>query len=345
MKVGIAVGGSLQEVVALAGRAEATGLESIWLAELDHSAFVQAAAAISATSRIGVGTAVALAFPRSPTVTAMTAWDLDELSGDRFMLGLGPQVKRVLEARFSVRVDKPAPQMREYVRAVRTIWAANRGESVVHQGEFYKITMPTFHGPPRPERRDTPILLAAVGPVLSRVCGEVADGLIGHPLASPRFLREAVWPAVLAGLDLAGRPGGACPITAMPMVSIGDDEDAARRAARLQIAFYATTPSYKPILALHDRGALPRDLRRAFVERDRDRMASLIDDELLDSIAIAGRPDEAPDRLRAWEGVADRVILGVPWYGMDAGRQRQAIEAALELGARVAAERPAVPSR
>ncbi len=334
MRVGLAIGGSLQEVAALAGRAEAAGLESVWLAELDHSAFVQAAAAISATTRIAVGTGVALAFPRSPTITAMTAWDLDEMSGDRFMLGLGPQVKRVLEARFSVRVEKPAPQMREYVQAVRTIWAANRGESVVHEGETYKITMPTFHGQPRPERRDTPILLAAVGPVLSRVSGEVADGLLGHPLASPRYLREAVATAIAAGLERSGRPGGACPITAMPMVSIGDDEVAARRAARLQIAFYATTPSCKPILALHNRAALPRDLRRAFVNRDTDRMADLIDDELLDAIAIAGRPDEAVDRLRAWEGVAERVVLGVPWYGMPADRQRDAIEAALDLGAR-----------
>jgi probable F420-dependent oxidoreductase len=337
MRVGVTIGGSLKEVASLAGRAEAAGLESVWLAELDHSAFVQAAAAVSATTRIGVGTAIALAFPRSPTITAMTAWDLDEMSGDRFMLGLGPQVKRILEARFSVRVEKPAPQMREYVQAIRTIWAANRGESVVHEGETYRITMPTFHGPPRPERRDTPILLAAVGPVLSRVCGEVADGLLGHPLASPRYLREAVAPAIAAGLERSVRPGGACPITAMAMVSIGDDEVAARRAARLQIAFYATTPSYKPILALHDRAALPRDLRRAFVNRDTDRMADLIDDELLDAIAIAGRPDEALDRLSAWEGVAQRVVLGVPWYGMAPDRQRDAIEAALDLGARVAA--------
>jgi probable F420-dependent oxidoreductase len=335
MKVGIAIGGHLREVSTLAGQAESAGLESVWLAELDRTALVQAAAAISATTKIGVGTAVALAFPRSPTVTAMTAWDLDEMSGDRFMLGLGPQVKRVLEARFSVRVDKPAPQMREYVQAVRTVWAANRGEAVVHEGEIYRITMPTFHGPPRPERRDTPILLAAVGPAMSRVCGEVADGLLGHPLASPRYLREAVRPSIDAGLERSGRPSGACPISAMALVSIGDDADEARRAARLQIAFYATTPSYKPILELHGRAALPRNLRRAFVNRDLSRMADLIDDELLDAIAIAGRPDEAADRLRAWEGVAERVVLGVPWYGMDPGRQREAIAAALEFGARV----------
>jgi probable F420-dependent oxidoreductase len=335
MRVGIAIGGSLQEVASLAGRAEAAGIESVWVAEIDRSAFVQAAAAIAATSRIGVGTAVALAFPRSPTVTAMTAWDLDEMSGNRFTLGLGPQVKRVLEARFSVKVERPAPQMREYVAALRTIWAANRGEPVTHEGEAYRITMPTFHGPLRPERRDTPILLAAVGPVMSRVCGEVANGLLGHPLASPRYLREAVRPQIDAGLERAGRPSDACPISATLLVSLGDDADAARRAARLQIAFYATTPSYKPILELHGRGALPRDLRRAFVNHDRGLMASLIDDELLDAIAIAGRPDEAPDRLRAWQGVADQAILGVPWYGIDRGRQREAIDAALELAARV----------
>jgi probable F420-dependent oxidoreductase len=339
MKIGIAVGGSLADVAGLARGAEKAGLESVWVAELDRSAFVQASAAIASTSTIGVGTAVALAFPRSPTVTAMTAWDLDELSGDRFMLGLGPQVKRVLEARFSVRVDKPAPQMREYVRAIRTVWAANRGEKVRFDGEAYRITLPTFHGPARPERRDTPVMLAAVGPVLSRVAGEVADGLLGHPLASPCYLREAVAPRIAAGLAAAGRAADACPVSAMPLVSIGEDPDEARRAARLQIAFYATTPSYKAILALHDRAALPRDLRRAFVEGDRRRMADLVDDELLDAIAIAGRPDEALDRLAAWSGIADRVILGVPWYGMDAARQRVAIEAALELGARAVGSR------
>jgi probable F420-dependent oxidoreductase len=340
MKVGIAVGGAPGEVAALAARAEAAGLESVWVAEIERSAFVAAAAAIAATSRIGVGTAVALAFPRSPTVTAMTAWDLDEMSGDRFKLGLGPQVKRILEARFSVRVDHPAPQMREYVQAVRTVWAANRGQAVTYQGEHYRITMPTFHGLPRPERRDPPILLAAVGPVMARLAGEVADGVLGHPLASPLYLRQVVAPAVAAGAQRAGRDPGACPASAMVLVSLGPDARAARDAARLQIAFYATTPSYKAILELHDRQALPRELRRAFVSGDHARMASLIDDELLDAIAIAGRPQEAADRLAAWKGVAERVILGLPWYGLDTARQSEAMEAALEFGARVARRGP-----
>jgi alkanesulfonate monooxygenase SsuD/methylene tetrahydromethanopterin reductase-like flavin-dependent oxidoreductase (luciferase family) len=340
MEIGLAVAGNLQDVAALASRAEAAGIESVWLAELDRSALRAGRSAISATSRIGVGTAVALAFPRSPTVTAMTAWDLDEMSGDRFMLGLrpagqaghgGPLLSASGEAGPAdarVRAGRPNRLGRQPRRARG---ARRRG---------YRITMPTFHGPLRPERRDTPILMAAVGPVMSRVCGEVANGLLG-PSARVAALpaRSRSGRQIDAGLKRAGRPSDACPITAMALVSIGDDAAAARRAARLQIAFYATTPSYKPILEMHGRGALPRDLRRAFVNRDPDRMAELIDDELLDAIAVAGRPDEAPDRLRAWEGVADRVVLGVPWYGMDRILQSDAISAALDLGSRVTAAR------
>ncbi|HEX8939699.1 MAG TPA: TIGR03617 family F420-dependent LLM class oxidoreductase [Candidatus Limnocylindrales bacterium] len=330
MRLGLGLGGPLRGLAGLARLAEEAGFESAWLTELDHSGFVAAQTCLAATDGIVVGTAVALAFPRSPTITALTAWDLDELSGERFVLGLGPQVRRVMEARFSVPYDRPAARLAEYVRAVRTVWAANRGAAVTHEGEFYRITMPTFHGPPRPERRDVPILLAAVGPVMSRTCGEVADGLLGHPLASPRYLAEIVGPAVADGLARTGRPSGACPITAAAIVSVGDDPDAARRAARLQLAFYATTPSYRGILELHGRGALQGELRRAFVRRDADAMAALIDDELLDAIAVAGRPDEARDRLRAWDGAAERVIVGPPWYGLGEGRAREAVEAVVD---------------
>ncbi len=343
MKLGLGIGGPLPGLGALAGRAEAAGFESVWLAELDHSAFAQAGAVIGAgtTSRLLVGTAVALAFPRSPTITAMTAWDLDELSGGRFLLGLGPQVRRVMESRFSVAYDHPAERLAEYVRAVRTIWAANRGERVTHEGEHYRITMPTFHGRPQPDRRDVPILLAAVGPVMARTCGEVADGLVGHPLASRRYLRERIMPAVEKGLELAGRPADACPMTASLLVSIGEDADEARRAARIQLAFYATTPSYRPILELHDRGDRYGDLRRAFVRSDMRAMAELIDDEFLDAVAIAGTPDEARDRLREWDVPVERAILAIPWYRIDPGREREQLDALLELGRSISGSTPA----
>lgn len=330
MRLALGVAAEPASIAERARRAEAAGFESVWVAELEHSAFVEAGAAIAATTRIRVGTGVALAFPRSPTITAMEAAGLAELSGDRFLLGLGSQVRRVMEGRFSVPFDRPAARLAEYVAAVRTVWAAGRGEAVTHDGAFYRIDLPTFHRPARPDRPDPPVLLAAVGPVMSRTAGLVADGLIGHPLASPAWLRETVAPAVAEGLAASGRAPGACPITASPLVAIAEDTDAARRAARLQLAFYATTRTYAGILRRHDREPVIREVRRAFVRRDRERMIAAIDDELLDAVAIAGRPDEARDRLQAWAGIADRAILAPPWYGVDEGFGRELSDAIVD---------------
>jgi probable F420-dependent oxidoreductase len=266
----------------------------------------------------------------------MTAWDLDELSGGRFVLGLGSQVKGVMERRFSVAFEHPAPKLREYAEVLRTVWAANRGERVVHDGRFYTVTMPAFHGAAEPERRDVPIYLAAVGEVMSTVAGEVADGVIAHPLASPRYIAEVMRPAIAAGARRAGRDPASCAVTASPMVAIADDPDRARRAAKLQIAFYATTRTYAAILALHGRADLIPELRTAFDAGDQDRMVELVDDELCDAIAAAGRADEVRDRLRSWEDVADRVVVGGPWYGVDAGEKAENERAILETFARPA---------
>src|SRR5918998_157139 len=165
--VGIVVGGPMGTIGDLARLAEDGGYESVWVAETGFSAYVQAALACDATTSVRVGTNIALASPRSPTITAMTARDLQELSGGRFILGLGSQVKRVNEKRFSTPFEHPAPKMREYAQAVRTVWAANRGYDVTYEGRFYNVTMPTFHGTPQPERRDVPIYFAAVGKVMA----------------------------------------------------------------------------------------------------------------------------------------------------------------------------------
>lgn len=345
--LGVGIGGSMSDVVRLAREVEAAGFESAWVAELERSAFVQSAAALAATSALRVGTAVALAFPRSPTTTAMEARDLAELSGGRFLLGLGTQVKRVVEARYSVAFDRPAARLEEYARAVRTVWAAGRGETVTHEGLFYRITMPTFGtvaarrgtSDDSPTPSDPPILFAAVGPLLSRAAGRVADGLVGHPLASPRYLAEAVSPAIAAGLADAGRPSDACPISASVMVAIADDEEVARREAKRQIAFYATTPSYRPILRMHGREAIYGDLRRAFVRRDLAAMERLVDDELCDAIAAAGDVATVRDRLAAWGDVAVRLILAGPWYGVPRTRTVENTSAIVDaFGRRTAAD-------
>jgi probable F420-dependent oxidoreductase len=301
----------------MAKMVEDAGFESCWSAETSNTAFITAASAIHHTSRVNVGTSIALAFPRSPTITAMTAWDLDELSDGRFILGLGTQVKRVNENRFSVTFEHPAPKMKEYVEVIRTVWAANRGEAVKHEGRFYNVTMPTFHGRPQPHRRNVPIYLAAVGPIMARTCGEVADGLLAHPLASPLYLKEVVRPAIAEGAQRAGRKPEECNLTTDWMISISDNADLARREVKLQLAFYATTRTYLPILELHGREHIVPDLRSAFEAKDKDRMIELIDDELLDQMALTGKPEEVRAKAHAWakDAGVDRLMCAGPWYG------------------------------
>lgn len=330
MDYGIGIGGPMTMVGPLAKMVEEAGFESCWTGETVSSAFVQASVAIQATSTINVGTSIALAFPRSPTITAMTAWDLDELSGGRFIVGLGTQVKRVNENRFSVPFEHPAPKLKEYARAMRVVWAANRGEDVAHEGRFYRITMPTFHGQPQPHRRDVPIYFAAVGEVMARACGEIADGLLGHPLASTRYLREVIRPAIDEGAARAGRKAEECNLTASPLVSISDDVELARREAKLQIAFYATTRTYAAILHLHGRDHIIGDLRSAFDARDKQRMIDLIDDDFCDAIAAVGSREEVKDKVKVWEGIADRVLVAGPWYGPKPERMLENYHALVE---------------
>jgi probable F420-dependent oxidoreductase len=331
MDYGIGVGGPMSMIGPMAKMVEDAGFESCWAAETTNTAFVQSSVAIQQTSKINVGSAIALAFPRSPTIAAMTAWDLDELSGGRFICGLGTQVKRVNQNRFSVKFEHPAPKIKEYAQAMRTIWAANRGEDVVFEGRFYNITMPTFHGEPQPDRRDVPIYFAAVNELMSRICGEVADGLIGHPIASPKYLEEVVRPAIEDGAEWAGRKPEECNLTASPLISVSDDVDLARRELKLQIAFYATTRTYTRILATHGRERLVPELRGAFEMRDKERMADLIDDEFCDEVAIAGTADEVKDKIKLWEPVADRAIVSGPWYGPSRERMMENYMALVEI--------------
>lgn len=335
MDYGIGIGGPMSMIGPMAKMVEDAGFESCWAAETTTTAFVAASIAIQQTSKIKVGTAIALAFPRSPTITAMETSDLDELSGGRFIIGLGSQVKRVNEERFSVPFEHPVPKLKEYAHVMRTVWAANRGDDVKFEGRFYTVTRPTFGGLRQPPPRDVPIYFAAVGRIMSRACGEVADGLLGHPLASPRYLAEVVKPAIAEGAGRAGRKPDECNLTASPMISISDDVDLARKEVKQQIAFYATTRTYTPILELHGKAHIVPELRAAFEIKDKEKMASLIDDELCDAIAVAGSPDEARDRVQQWDGIADRLMVAGPWWGPSPGRMMENYQALVEtFGAR-----------
>lgn len=304
----------MSTVADLARLAEDGGYESVWVAETAYSAFVQAALVADATSTIKVGTNIALAFPRSPTITAMTARDLGELSGDRFILGLGSQVKRVNEERFSVAFEHPAPKMAEYVEAVRAVLRTFGGEKVNHVGRFYNVTMNPFPG--AGPVGDIPVYVAAVNSKMVEASGRVADGVLGHPLTSPKYISEVVRPALERGAKEAGRDPSEINLTNSVILQLNDDREQARFEAALQIAFYATTRTYTPVLALHGFDDLVPPLREAFGSGDLGEMAKLAL-PMVDTYAIAGPEDECRARLAEFDGIIDRVVIGGAWVGPD----------------------------
>jgi probable F420-dependent oxidoreductase len=313
MDLGVVIGGDLRGQPELAKQVEDAGFESVWVAETARSAFVQAAMASSATSRVTVGTDIALAFPRSPTITAMTARDLAELSGGRFVLGLGTQVKRVNEQRFGVAFEHPAPKIAEAVEAIRAVLRTFGGQPVDHRGRFYTITMPPFPGA-GPAPGGVPIYLAAVNRLMVETAGRVADGVLGHPMTSPKYMRDVLRPAVEEGAEAAGRDPGDVNVSTGVILQVSKDRDKARWEAALQIGFYATTRTYRPVLAFHGFEELVEPLREAHGRGDFAALAHVAM-PMVDTFAVAGHPDECRERIAAFEGLADRVILGGAWVG------------------------------
>jgi probable F420-dependent oxidoreductase len=313
VKVGVVVGGDLGLLGDLACEVEAAGFESVWCAETARSAFVQAAVVCAATMRVTVGTDIALAFPRSPTITAMAARDLAELSGGRFLLGLGTQVKRVNEQRFGIPFEHPAPKVAEAVHVIRDVLGTFEGKPIDHRGRFYAITMPPFPGA-GPAPGGVPIYLAAVNRVMAETAGRCADGVLGHPMTSPAWIREVLRPAIERGAKEAGRDPGEVNVTTGVILAVSGDRQQARREAALQIAFYATTRTYRPVLELHGFQDRLEPLRRAFVRKDFADMTEIAL-PMVDLLAVAGNEEECRERLAGFDGLVDRVILGGAWIG------------------------------
>jgi len=224
------VGCPLERAAETARKAEAAGFDGVWVTEVANDPFLTLAVGLQATSRLEMGTAIALAFVRSPMVTALSSWELQRASGGRFRLGLGPQVKAHNERRFSVPFDKPAARLVEQVRALRAIWAAFAGEAPLDfHGEFYRFDLLTeFFNPGPIDAPRPPVYLAAVNPYSFRLAGEVADGVHVHPLHTVRYLAEVARPALAQGLARAGRPPGAVDVSAQVMVIAGSGEERRR---------------------------------------------------------------------------------------------------------------------
>lgn len=304
---------NMLEMPRLARAAEDVGFACAWTSETQHDPFLPLALAAEHTTRIRLGTAIAVAFARSPTILAQTAWDLQRASRGRFILGLGTQVKAHIERRFGMTWEAPAPKLREMILAIRALWRAWQGDgSINFRGEFYKLTLMTpFFNPGPIEHPDIPIFIAGVNEHLCRVAGEVCQGFHVHPFHTVEYIRQVVLPNIAQGAALTKRTRADLELSSTIFVAT---DDAEQEAVRAQIAFYASTPSYKSVLDVHGWGEINKKLGRLAARQRWDEMPALVSDELLHAVAIIAPPEEIPARIHArYDGVLDRVALYLPF--------------------------------
>jgi probable F420-dependent oxidoreductase len=320
MKIDVALRNyQLPDVLRFAAKVESIGYDCLWTSETQHDPFLPLGVAATGTTKMKLGTAIAVAFPRSPMITAHTAWDLQKSSGGSLLLGLGTQVRAHNERRFSVKFESPGPKLREVVLALRAIWDCwQNGTKLDFKGEFYNFNLMTpFFNPGPIEYPEIPIYIAGVNEYMCRMAGEVCDGLHVHPLHTAKYLREYVQPAVNEGLRKSGRARDQFTYATANFVIVGDTEEERVKnteAVRQQIAFYASTRTYEPILATHGwEGILP-ELHQKSMSGDWGGMARLITDEMLDEIAVSGTYEEIGRKLRErYSGLLDRVSLYQPY--------------------------------
>ena len=299
-------------------RAEVVGYDAMWTGEVAHDPLLPLAAAASATTRIQLGTSIAVAFARSPMSLAHQAWDLAEASRGRFILGLGAQVKAHIERRFSMPWHHPVSQMREYIQALRAIFAAWQEDApLAFEGEYYSHTLmtPVFNPGPLPEGHQPSIALAAVGEGLTRLAGEACDGVFLHAFSHSRYIDQVTLPALEEGA--ARTPGKERPwIVSGTFFVVGDTEEelaASEARARKQLAFYASTPAYIEVLRLLGQEELQRALLPMSKQGRWDEMAELMEPSIADHFLLRGTLEELPEQIvDRFGGRADRIFPYFP---------------------------------
>jgi probable F420-dependent oxidoreductase len=322
----VTLGSPLTRVAAEVARAEGEGYDAWLTGETAHDPLLTCTLAAEHSRRVQVGTAIAVAFPRSPMHVAYAGHDLQALSEGRFVLGLGSQVKAHVEKRFSSTWSRPAARMREFVLALRTIWDAwERGERLRYEGEIYRHTLMTpFFAPAPHGLGPPPVWLAAVGPRMTEVAGEVADGLLCHGFTTDRYLTEVTLPTLEQGARHAGKRRGDLEVSLPVFVVTGDDEQEwaeVEAGVRAQIAFYGSTPAYRSVLDLHGWGRLHERLHELSRAGDWDAMTAAVDDEVLHTFAVVAEPHEVGAAIvDRYAGLIDRLSLytsyrfvGEPW--------------------------------
>lgn len=298
----------------IAKAAEEMGFAALWVTETMHDPFLPGALIAEHTQRLHFGTAVAVAFARSPATLAYTAWDLAQASAGRFILGLGTQVKAHIERRFGMPwPESVVGKFREQIAAIRAFWHSwQNGEPLNFRGEHYKLTlMSPFFNPGPIEHPDIPVYIAGVNTGLARLSGEVCQGFLVHPLHTPRYLQEIILPAIAEG---AGRAGRRRQDVKMAVTAFAATTPEEIFFVRSQIAFYASTPSYRPLMALHSWESTAEQLSSLAARGKWSEMGVLISDEMLETFAVVVAPADLPAALaRRYEGLADRLSLYLPF--------------------------------
>ena len=310
-----AIGDTPADLAEQASAAEAAGIDCVWTPELFRSSVTQAAYLAAKTERIDVATGIAWAFTRSPFILAVTALDVDEMSGGRFRLGLGAGVKRLNETWHNADYGKPAPHLREAIEATRLIMqGAGKGEPIRYEGTYYDIDIKGWIRPHKAVRDRVPIYTAAMQEGMCRMAGDVADGVIGHPMCPPRWVDEVMLPNVEVGLSRSGRQRPDIDFIPTVCCAIDDDEKRALDAARRTIAFYATVRTYKPLWEMHGFADVAAAAGDAFRRGDLAAVPEQIPDEMVDAYTAAGPLDKVRSRVEEAAERGDGVWLTPPTY-------------------------------
>jgi probable F420-dependent oxidoreductase len=304
----------LTAVPEIARQAEAFGFDALWSTETMHDALLPGPLVFEHTTRLSYGTGVAIAFARSPGSLAYQAWDLSQASGGRFILGLGTQVKAHIERRFGMPwPDSVVGKLREQVAALRAFWKTwQTGAPLDFRGDYYKLTlMSPFFNPGPIAHPEIPIYLAGVNTGLARLAGEIAEGFQVHPFHTPRYLREVLLPAVESGLERAARTRSQLKLSVTAFVVTSPEEDF---FVRSQIAFYASTPSYRAVMDLHGWGEVAERLSGLVRQGKWADLPGQVSDEMLSEFAVVAASEDLADCLQArYAGLADRLGLYVPF--------------------------------
>jgi probable F420-dependent oxidoreductase len=320
LDVGLAVEGKhLPGIDEVARAAEGLGFDGLWTSETKHDSFLPLAVAASNTQTMDLGTSVAIAFSRSPMVTAQISWDLQDLSGGRFILGLGTQVKAHITRRFGVPWERPAARLKDYILALRAIWESFQTEGPLsYEGEFYRHTLMTpFFNPGPIEHPEIPIYIAGVNTGLARLAGELCDGFHVHPFHTPEYVEQVVKPAIAEGAGKGERNPEYITLATSVFVVTGENKgevEDQREKMRAQAAFYASTPTYRTVLNVHGWEEIGDKLGELARTKKWDEMPRLITDEMLSAVVVEAAPDDIGPALKErYEGLIDRVALYLPF--------------------------------